>query len=181
VHIATHGFFARSAPPPDAMELFASVGRVREPWTELVGQTRNPLAESGLALAGANRPPLPTGETSGILTAEELIGLDLHGTRLVTLSACETGRGEEATGQGVLGLRAAFLAAGARTLVMSLWKVPDEATRELMHRFYQNLWERQLPPLPALLAAQDALRSDPSGAFTAPANWAGWILVGEGW
>ncbi len=181
VHVATHGFFARSAPAADSADLSAAFGGLREPWMELLGQARNPLAESGIAVAGANRRPSATGESTGVLTAEELVGLDLGRVRVLTLSGCETGRGEEATGQGVLGLRAALLAAGARSLIMSVWKVPDEATQELMRRFYANLWERKLPRLAALLAAQKDLREDPSGKFTAPLNWAGWILVGEGW
>ncbi len=186
VHLATHGFFATSTTPSaNSADFFAAFGRLRDswgdPWTEVLSRTRNPLAESGIALAGANGRPSAAGESVGVLTAEELIGIDLSRVRLVTLSACETGRGEEATGQGVLGLRAAFLAAGARSLVMSLWKVPDEATQELMRRFYVNLWQRKLPRLEALLQAQKALRDDPSLELRSPLSWAGWILVGEAW
>ncbi len=179
IHIATHGFFSKSSPTMSTSELFE--GGLREPWMELVGKTRNPLAESGLVLAGANRRPSIPEESRGLLTAEELIGVDLSQARLVTLSACETGRGEEATGQGVLGLRSAFLAAGAQSLVMSLWKVSDEATRALMEKFYQNLWERRLKPLAALIDAQRALRTSPIPELSAPASWAGWVLVGNGW
>jgi CHAT domain-containing protein len=181
VHLATHGFFGDAMPVMDTSDLFADFGGLREPWMELIGRTRNPLAESGLALAGANQPPSVTEGATGLLTAEELIGGDLSHARLVTLSACETGRGEENTGQGVLGLRSAFLAAGARGLLMSIWKVPDDATRMLMKQFYANLWQRKLPPLEALVDAQRALRNSPSEELASPVSWAGWVFVGEGW
>src|SRR5205085_2348976 len=91
---------------------------------------RNPLVESGIALA-----PGPSGR---FLTAEELVGVDLQRCKLMTLSACETGLGEEITGQGVMGLRAAIMAAGAKTILMSLWKVPDAPTLKIMDLFYKN-------------------------------------------
>jgi CHAT domain-containing protein/Tfp pilus assembly protein PilF len=181
VHLATHGIFATSSSSASSAALTVAAGSQREPWMELVGKTRNPLAESAIALAGANRPASVSGERQGLLTAEEVIGIRLWRAKMITLSACDTGRGEQSTGQGVLGLRAAFLAAGARSLVMSLWKVPDRATSQLMQRLYANLWQKRLPPLAALLEAQTSLRDDPSGEFRSPINWAGWILVGEGW
>ena len=95
---------------------------------------------SGLALAGANRPPEP-GQDDGILTAPEVAELDLAGVELVALSACETGLGESAGGEGLLGLQRAFQEAGVGSVVASLWSVDDAATRALMERFYQNLWQ----------------------------------------
>ena len=96
---------------------------------------------SGIVLAGANT--IGQKETAGVedgwVTAEEVALLNLRGTELVVLSACDTGLGQVQVGEGVYGLRRAFVLAGARTLVMSLWKVPDEATQELMVRFYTHL------------------------------------------
>jgi CHAT domain-containing protein len=88
--------------------------------------------------------------------------LDLRGTELVVLSACETGLGAMEYGQGVLGLQRAFQAAGARAVVASLWKVDDAATSVLMERFYVNLWEKKLPKLEALRQAQLAVLNDPA-------------------
>jgi CHAT domain-containing protein len=110
---------------------------------------RNPLLLSKLVLAGANHSP-----EKGILTAEEIADLDLRGMELVVLSACETGLGRVAAGEGVLGLQRAFQAAGARTLVTSLWSINDAATSVLMEEFYANLWQKKLPKLEALRQAQ---------------------------
>ena len=101
------------------------------------------LTRSGLLLSGANialqGKPLPEGIEDGILTAKELAELDLRGVDLVVLSACQTGLGEIA-GDGVFGLQRGFKKAGANTLLMSLWKVDDNATRLLMTQFYKNLF-----------------------------------------
>jgi CHAT domain-containing protein len=175
-HLATHGFFFQERPAP------SSRGRDTEPDASARRTAgRNPLVESGIALAGANLRDVTTQEAKGLLTAEELVGLDLSHCQLVTLSACDTGRGEEVTGQGVMGLRAACLAAGARSMVMSLWTVPDESTAKLMQAFYANLWEKKLPRVEALRRAQESVRDDPSGSFREPIHWAGWVLAGEGW
>ncbi|SPE41547.1 hypothetical protein SBA3_440001 [Candidatus Sulfopaludibacter sp. SbA3] len=83
-------------------------------------------------------------------------------------------------GQGLLGFQTAFMAAGAHTLLLSLWSVPDEATSVLMQNFYQALWATpSISKSQALRRAQEQLRSDP--AFADPQNWAAWVLVGEAW
>ncbi|MDX1420912.1 MAG: CHAT domain-containing tetratricopeptide repeat protein, partial [Rubricoccaceae bacterium] len=170
-HFATHGFFYGDNATPAAVASRTEVLGAA-PGVE-AGMVRNPLAESGLALAGANAGP------AGSLSAEEIVGLDLSGLGLAVLSACETGRGTAVTGQGVLGLQASLLAAGARTLVMSLWKVPDASTALLMEHVYRNLWEAEMPPAAALREAQRAVAADPR--FAAPVHWAAWVLAGEGW
>ena len=98
---------------------------------------------SGVVLAGANARRSGPGE-DGILTAEEVIWLDLGGCELVTLSACETGLGVEQHGEQLLGLRRALRIAGARATVTSLWKIDDEATQNLMTAFYENLWVEKM-------------------------------------
>jgi CHAT domain-containing protein len=121
LHIASHGFFL------DDPFSGASAAVVAE----------NPLLRSGLALAGANLPGDAHGE--GILTALEASSLNLWGTSLVTLSACDTGVGDVRNGEGVYGLRRAFMLAGAETLVMSLWPVTDSVARDTMVGYYARL------------------------------------------
>ena len=166
IHMATHGFFAdekyRSLAGHDetAKELFAGP-RKQELVTarQAKATVRNPLVLSGIVLAGANLPRktdglgLPTGD-NGIMTAEEIVGLDLRGTELVVLSACKTGLGRVAGGEGVMGLARAFHLAGARSVVASLWQVDDRATQALMVEFYKNLWEKKLSKLESLRQAQ---------------------------
>jgi CHAT domain-containing protein/Tfp pilus assembly protein PilF len=132
LHIATHGFFIQDTASAGAGSSRATRGYSTDAAAD------NPLLRSGLALAGAN---LRNGDATdnGILTALEASALDLWGTKLVVLSACDTGIGEVRTGEGVYGLRRAFVQAGAETLVMSLWPVNDHVTRELMTRYYERL------------------------------------------
>lgn len=136
LHIATHGFFLGDASQGPARVPASSAGtgsRDIHAGTE----ADNPLLRSGLALAGANLDK--EGSEDGILTALEASNLNLWGTKLVTLSACDTGVGEVKNGEGVYGLRRAFVLAGAETLVMSLWPVSDYVTRELMTDYYSGL------------------------------------------
>ncbi len=131
LHIATHGFFLTGTPTSSAAGANPQDTRAISPSAE------NPLLRSGLALAGANLRK--SGDDDGILTALEASGLNLWGTKLVTLSACDTGLGEVRNGEGVYGLRRAFVLAGTETLVMSLWPVSDYMTRELMTAYYKGL------------------------------------------
>ena len=166
LHLATHGFFKpdrepdlagqRGWKPPSEMGSGPSgaVPRSRE---------SNPMLQSGLVLAGANTycrgEALPEDAEDGLLTAEDVRGLDLTGTELVVASACGTGLGEVRAGEGVFGLRRAFALAGAKTLIMSLWPVSDIATAILMDRFYEALLRRALGRHEALREAQLYLRN----------------------
>jgi tetratricopeptide (TPR) repeat protein len=156
VHFATHGFV------PDTTPASADASRA-------------PLVESGLALSGANVRDPKSYHTTGILTAEEILGSSMTRAKLVVLSACNTGLGVKAPGQGVLGLRSSLHAAGARRLVMSLWPVDDEATQLLMKSFYRKLWIERKPLLNAFHQAQADVRGD--ARFKEPKYWAGWSIV----
>ncbi len=154
LHFSTHGFFA---PPKLKSTLNAGSLRNDSGFEDLTsGQDVSgfhPDLLSGLVLAGANRP-VEEGHEDGILTALEVSELDLSKVELATLSACETGLGQTAGGEGLLGLQRAFQLAGAKTTMASLWQVPDRATQALMSRFYENLWQRRMPKLEALRDAQ---------------------------
>jgi CHAT domain-containing protein/tetratricopeptide (TPR) repeat protein len=167
LHIATHGFFledsgsgqsdsARSAKSPSNMA------------------PENPLLRSGLALSGANEHK--SGDDTGILTALQASGLDLWGTKLVTLSACDTGIGEVRNGEGVYGLRRAFFLAGTQSLVMSLWPVSDAVTREMMVDYYTGL-KHGLGRGEALRQAELAMLKRKGRQH--PFYWASFIESGE--
>ena len=184
LHIATHGWFApdwiRSA--ADAGPLDAPLGQI----TVASGADRvrgmSPLLLCGLALAGANRPADELGRIPGLITAEELGALDLSGCALAVLSACDTSVGLRRAGQGVASLQKALHMAGARNVITSLWKVPDEATKDLMIEFYRRLWVEHEPARDALWNAQMMLRNavDASGRPRySPRDWAAWVLTGE--
>jgi CHAT domain-containing protein/tetratricopeptide (TPR) repeat protein len=180
LHIATHGFFLEDqahdrtgtvAPGPEGQiggGVFGRLSHARE----------NPLLRSGLALAGANTwlegRSLPPEAEDGILTAADVSGLDLLSTDLVVLSACETGLGEAKAGEGVVGLRRAIVLAGAKTLVMSLWKVPDQQTQELMVDFYKRIHEGE-SRAEALRQAQLALKE----RYAEPLYWGAFICQGD--
>ncbi|WP_027001381.1 CHAT domain-containing protein [Hugenholtzia roseola] len=163
LHIATHGFFI----PPLKDK---GVENMQEVMRNKV--LENPLWRSGLLLAGCENPKAE-GE-DGVLTAEEALSLNLDNTELVVLSACETGLGDIQNGEGVFGLQRAFQQAGAKTVLMSLWKVSDEATQMLMTEFYKNLLAGKTKRQ-AFLSAQLALKAQ----FPEPYYWGAFVMVGE--
>ena len=142
LHLATHGFFAKEDPTTAQTEPEAQLsGRQSVTKSKFF---KNPMHRSGLALAGAQttieawkREEVPPVENDGILTAEDVSTLDLQGTWLVTLSACDTGSGEARAGEGVMGLRRGFIQAGAQNLLMTLWPISDEVTVQIMSDFYE--------------------------------------------
>ncbi|GAA3826927.1 CHAT domain-containing protein [Streptomyces phyllanthi] len=180
LHIATHGFFLpdpesahqRTSPLMDA----AAVGSPL--YGRLSHAQESPLLRSGLVLAGANTwldgGVLPTDAEDGILTAEDVSGMDLVGTELVVLSACQTGLGSQHLGEGVMGLRRAFSQAGARTVVMSLWPVPDAETQTLMADFYRRVQEGEERAV-ALRNAQLELRKQRPDPYW----WGAFICQGD--
>ena len=142
LHLATHGFFAKEDPTATQTDPEASLND-RQSVTKSKF-FKNPMHRSGLALAGAQttveawkRDDVPPVENDGILTAEDVSTLDLQGTWLVTLSACDTGSGQARAGEGVMGLRRGFLQAGAQNLLMTLWPISDEVTVQIMSDFYE--------------------------------------------
>ena len=159
LHLASHGFFST-----DVVALNAEA-------------KKEFLFHSGIVLSGANKS-LSTGSTSfhndGIVTAFEVMSLDLTNTHLVVLSACETGLGKIENGEGVFGLQRSFLQAGAANVLISLWKVDDDATRDLMISFYQYLAQGN--------TLHDSLRkaqAEQAAVMADPALWGGFVLVGN--
>ena len=178
LHVATHGFFLPDEPPEPAPKPAAKpgdpAGDQRGFDLEERARIENPLLRSGLVLAGANLHG--RGKDAGIFTALEASGLDLFGTKLVVLSACETGLGDVQNGDGVYGLRRALVIAGAETQVMSLWKVDDAATRDLMIAYYKALLgggERGA----AMRGVQRAMLAAKPTAH--PFYWASFIVSGD--
>ena len=168
LHIATHGMFLGDSLVEDTAQDAQRNGRD----IAVMSQVDNPLLRSALILAGGE----PGAKNDGVLTALEAATLDLAGTQLVVLSACETGVGEVKNGQGVFGLRQAFAVAGAETVVMSLWKVDDNATKDLMTNYYQRLRAGEGRG-EALRQAQLALLKQPQTAH--PYYWASFISSGQ--
>lgn len=183
LHIATHGFFLADQPlPPSGAErglAGISAGPKVLPTTVSAQWSgyEDPMIRSGLVLAGANGK---NGIVDGVVTAQEIAGLNLWGTELVTLSACESGLGGHSKGEGVLGLRRSFLMSGARSVVLSLWKVPDSETKDLMAAFYKRI----LAGTPkgqalreAMLEVREQLLKSKGSAH--PYYWGAFILIGD--
>ncbi|MGO9229409.1 MAG: CHAT domain-containing protein [Bryobacteraceae bacterium] len=167
LHLATHGFFldaCAQATGPTVPRSGAAVD--------------NPLLLSGLALVGANESKRPD---EGILTAEEIVSLNLDGLDWAVLSACDTGLGAIQAGEGVFGLRRAFQLAGARTVIMSLWQVDDTSTRLWMENLYRTRFLRGAATSEAVRSATLAVLAHRRAEHlsTHPLYWAGFLAVGE--
>jgi CHAT domain-containing protein len=179
LHLATHGFVVGnhcdSAPAHTR-----GVGGLA---TSSLGSRSmgNPLLVSGLAFAGANRDTSGTGNDNGILTAEEVVSMNLRGVEWAVLSACDTGLGEIRAGEGVFGLRRAFQIAGARTVIMSLWAVEDQSTRVWMRALYEGRFQRHLSTADSVRhASLEVLRQRRlKGGTGHPFFWAGFVAVGD--
>ncbi len=177
LHIATHGFFLANAPRPEPADsrTLALGGDGSRAFAFASTPIENPLLRSGLALAGFNRRT--SGGEDGVFTALEASQLNLTGTQLVVLSACDTALGEINNGEGVYGLRRAFALAGAETQLLSLWQVDDYGTQSLMARYYKKLM--------AGAGRSDALRQvqlemlNEGGDYAHPYYWAAFVLAGN--
>jgi CHAT domain-containing protein/tetratricopeptide (TPR) repeat protein len=191
VHLATHGYFQPEGLPSMWQAALDETERQRElggarPTDDMLETDRKltgylPEVLSGLVFAGANTER-EEGRLDGYLTAADVDWMDLSGVELVTLSACETGLGRSQSGEGMSGFRTTLLRAGAKTVVTSLWKVPDDATQELMVRFYENLLRNKMGKLEALRDAQLWMlrenRRTHDGAGR-PHTWGAFVLSGD--
>lgn len=171
LHIATHGFFLNDIGPSKSESSFLGL---RDETLKL-----NPLLRSGLLMAGCQQQTWKAADDDrqqedGILTAFEAATLRLDQTELVVLSACETGLGEIKNGEGVYGLQRAFAMAGARQIIMSLWKVDDQATQKFMIAFYKE-WLKANDTASAFKLAQANLKN----TYPAPYYWGAFILTGN--
>jgi CHAT domain-containing protein len=171
IHIATHGLFF----PEPSKKIKNDSSGIAE-YENVFSQSNNPLLRSAILFAGANNfwkgKPIE-GIDDGILTAYEVSNEFLPATRLVVLSACETGLGDIQGTEGVYGLQRAFKMAGVQYLLMSLWQVPDNETAEFMQAFYQHLFDHYSIENAfhhAQTLMKNKYRQDPF-------KWAAWILV----
>lgn len=168
LHVATHGYFLEDEKLGEGAVFGVQVEHARN----------NPLLRSGLMLADAGKVEDATvsgtfdAQNNGVFTAYEAINMDLQQTQLVVLSACETGQGDIKSGEGVYGLQRAFKVAGAKSLIMSLWKVDDAATQQLMTSFYSN-WIGGENIAKAFHNAQVALQAK----YNHPYYWGAFVLV----
>jgi CHAT domain-containing protein/Tfp pilus assembly protein PilF len=178
LHIATHGFFLddQEPPPPDTRGVSSLTPlRISDPrMIKWAAKIENPLLRSGLALAGVNQHR--GSDDDGLLTALEATSLDLWGTKLVVLSACDTGIGKVKNGEGVYGLRRALVLAGSETQVISLWPVLDRETRGLMAGYYRRLQKGEGRG-EALRQIQLEMLKD--AKLRHPYYWASFIQAGE--
>ncbi len=174
IHLATHGYYAADAQV-----------RALGPTHKLISVSFHPGLLTGVAFAGVNTPSTAR-EDDALLSSLEVASMDLSGVELAALSACKTGQGKATSGEGVLGLQRAFQAAGARSVLATLWSVDDTGTYLLMARFYDNLWGRKMTKAAALREAQIWLirsgrqeANGPIGYMQRPQVWSAVVLSGE--
>ena len=177
LHIATHGFFIPSLSDQQSDSRGVKIKASKKKKKENKESDNDPMLRSGLILAGVtdyfNASEKPNSD-DGVLTAYEAMNLQLDQTDLVVLSACETGLGKVQSGEGVYGLQRALKIAGARTILMSLWKVSDEATQKLMNAFYAE-WLKSGNKRDAFQKAQQKIRKE----YKHPYYWGAFVMVGE--
>lgn len=169
-HIATHGFFEEDSKKSN--KTIQGLSHLKE--------NQDPLQRSGVMLKNAGdifknhrSGAADFNSESGVLTAAEALALNFENTELVVLSACETGRGQVAVGEGVYGLQRSFLVAGANNVIMSLFKVSDEATQKLMALFYEK-WTKTGDKRQAFIDAKKELREE----FKDPIYWGAFVMIG---
>ena len=178
LHIATHGFFlADQAPASGTATGARSSGGPSEGTAPAAPSREDPLQRSGLVFAGANRPDTNPND-DGYLTAAEATAMDLEGTELVTLSACETGLGGVRSGEGVYGLQRSLAVAGARSTLLSLWKVDDALTATFMERYYNRLKAGQ-GRADALRDTQAEFRNNKNSTYNDIRVWGAFQLSGD--
>jgi len=170
-HIATHGFFYPDEKDRGVQNFLRGIKGL-----DNVNHIQASMSRAGIIFSGANRAwsgeKIDENIEDGILTAEEISHLDLSNTDMVVLSACETGLGKDVSTEGVFGLQRAFKLAGVQTLVMSLWKVPDTETSQLMQLFY-NYWLGGMEKHKAFQEAQKRIKSQKPN----PYYWAGFVML----
>jgi CHAT domain-containing protein len=178
LHLATHGFFLSDLEFKDTNSLSAGLWQQNFPARTKENDWENPLVRCGIALAGANHARQITNAVAedGLLTGFEASLLNLQGTELVILSACDTGSGEVKIGEGVMSLRRAFRIAGAESVLASHWTVSDKATTQLMTEFMRR-WRSGEPRAQAWREAQLSLLH--SKDFSNPYFWAAFTLTGQ--
>ncbi|MEJ0055607.1 MAG: CHAT domain-containing protein [Bacteroidota bacterium] len=167
-HIATHGFYTKAE----------DVSLQKELTENEAMQAENPLLKSGLLLTGGgdilDKTSYNYNIDNGVLTAYEAMSLNLDRTDLVVLSACETGLGEISNGEGVYGLQRAFFVAGAKVLIMSMFKVVDDATQKLILNFYKK-WLTTGNMRQSFVEAKKELRSE----YPEPIYWGAFMMIGQ--
>ncbi len=182
LHLATHGFFMEDVEYDGAGDPYSNESLASKPELDRHILSR-PMLRSGFVLAGANNAEKLHDENmeDGVVTAEEIQGLNLWGTDMVVLSACNTGLGEVQTGEGVFGLRRAFSMAGAKSLIMSMWNVPDKETKELMVAFYKNVMSGKMNRCQALRQAALAEMKVAEERYGSPYPfvWGAFVFIGD--